>query len=348
MALIKRLSGALSLACIALAVGGCGVIKDRSNEYLAIESGNELIIPPWYREDKVVAQYPVPELSQQRALPEKFVVPEPPDGTAALGNDPYVIESVEAQTWLHLYTAPGKVWPLLDFFWREYNVQVARENVADGFMVTEPVAKQSNLFEGVAASELTPAAAYQLQAKLSQGVRRNTAELQLRLVPDGNGDDSWATDSKFAKIEALLLEKIGRFVTSEAIENRYSLLANDIGGESRVRILQDEAGFGYLEMQLSFQRAWSEVEQAIDAAAIVVADKDRSEKVFYISRLSEEDVTSWLPFYDESAKRREQNLALEFSVDEDGTIIVRARILNAEWTRDEAETLLNLVFEHVS
>ncbi len=342
----------LTLACLAAA---CGVIKDRSNEYLAIESSNELVIPPWYRNDKVSAQYPVPELPQQRALPEKFVLPEPPDGTAALGNDPYLIETVAGQTWLHLYTAPGKVWPLLDFFWREYGVSIAQENVAAGFMVTAPVRKadegkegEARLFDALGERDSLSEASYQVQAKLAQGVRRNTAELQVRLLPAGQTVSQWAVDSQYTKIEAELLELIGRFVTSEAIENRYSLLANDIGGESRVRILQDEAGYAFIEMQLSFQRAWSEVEQAIDAAKIVVADKDRSERIFYVSRLNESDVTSWLPFSDEAAKRREQNLALEFTVNEDGIVIVRARVLNPEWTREQAETLLNLVFEHVS
>ena len=101
-------------------------------------------------------------------------------------------------------------------------------------------------------------------------------------------------------------------------------------------------------MQLSFQRAWNELEQAIELAGIVVSDKDRSERVFYVSRLSEDELSSWVPFSNTDSKRQEQNLAIEVSVNDDGVVIVRARALRPGWNSDDAKALLNLIFEHVS
>ncbi len=341
-----------SCALLLLSLTACGVIKDRSNEYLLVEDGKELVVPPWYRQDKVAARYPVPEITQQRALPKAFVLPGPPDGTAAVSDEPYVIESIAAQTWLHLYTSPGKVWPLLDFFWREYNITTAQEDIASGFVVTDVLSKdaiESLVGLRVIASDFPEFA--RIQAKVNQGVRRNTAELQVRIVPELQGNitaGQWRESSEYREYESSLLERIGQYVTSETVADRYSLLANDIGGGSLVRMLEDEAGLSYIEMQLSYQRAWSEIEQALASAGVVVSDRDRSERVFYISYLSEDEFSSWLPFRNNDEKRKEQNLSLEFFVRDDGAVVVRARPIAPGWTREQAQSLLNLVFEHVS
>ncbi|MDX1452237.1 MAG: hypothetical protein R3183_06745 [Oleiphilaceae bacterium] len=216
-------------------LSACGVIQDRSNEYLQIEESNELVVPPWYRQDQVNARYPVPEITQKRALPEKFVLPEPPDGTAALGADPYLIETIAGQTWLHLYTSPGKVWPLLDFFWREYNIRPEFENISQGYVATGELDPSSELLSSIFDGAV-PSKKLRLQAKLNQGVRRNNAELQVRLVDAALPNASWQALSQYPIEETKILDAMGQFITSEQIENRYSLLANDIVGESLVRI----------------------------------------------------------------------------------------------------------------
>ena len=38
-----------------------------------------------------------------------------------------------------------------------------------------------------------------------------------------------------------------------------------------------------IELDLSFDRAWSSVSKAMDAANIVLNDKNRSEGIFYVS-----------------------------------------------------------------
>ncbi len=354
MTRLQRFCVAASLASIVIAVSGCGLLKDRSNEYLKERSGKELVVPEWYSADKIRPAYQVPEIENQRALPPNYVLPGPPDATAALTSDPFVIENAEDQTWLHLFTAPGKVWPLLDFFWGEYRIELDYENVTDGYLVTSPKAFADLRPELLNDSEFNIAAEQMVyfQAKLAQGVRRNTAELELRVLEassDGRVVQEWQLRSVYPELEKLMLSRIGEFVTSEKLENRYSLLANDIGGGSKVRLLKDEAGIGFLEMQLSFQRAWSELGQALDAAGVVVAEFDREERVYYISYLQEDDLSSWYSLGPvDQSKRLEQNLSLELSADENGSIIVRAKSLNPRFTAEQAETLLNLVFEHIS
>ena len=119
-----------------LNIASCGIIADRSTEYAEADQGRELVVPPAYSKQKLNPRYPIPKIDNTRSIPEKFELPEPPNATAALDNEPFIIETVNDQTWLHLYTAPGKVWPLLDFFLAEYGIKVAYEEIAKGFLET--------------------------------------------------------------------------------------------------------------------------------------------------------------------------------------------------------------------
>jgi len=336
---------------------GCGIIRDRSDDYLSAESGQELTIPPWYRSDEIRARYPVPELASARSLPKSFTLPEPPDATAVLSSDPYEIESVEDQTWLHLFTSPGKVWPLLDYFWAEYDIDVRSEDIPKGFVLTEALDDSeahasliSELEDAESKPLVVPGIAF--QARLGQGVRRNSAELQVRAIRPDQMDEAekgWFKSPQNPKLEQALLARIGDFVTADSIENRYSLLANDIGGESRVRLLEDVAGIPYLELELSFQRAWSEVGQALESSGVLVSDRDRSERVYYISYLDREEIDGWFTLNSVyESKRLEQNLALRLETDEEGRILVTVERLNPDVEEEKVKTLLNIVFEHIS
>ena len=342
-----------------LNIAACGVIQDRSTEYTDASSGKQLVVPEAYSKQKLRPRYPIPEIGNTRLLAEKFELPEPPNATAALDTEPFLIESVNDQTWLRLYTSPGRVWPLLDFFWQEYGLKVSHEEISKGFLVTAPFHNNSaskinsssvSLIDGLKAinEAITHVEGYTFQAKLNQGVRRNTSELQIRALMQG-AETQWQTSPKNAELERAMLSLVGAFVTSDELSDRHSLLANDIGGESLVRLLQDESGENYLELLLSFERAWSEIGKALSSAEVIVSDFDRSQKTYFISYLQEDDISSW---YDLSAPdeeiRKERNLALELEVTEDGKTIVRVKRLNPKFDEEKQYELLNIVFEHIS
>jgi len=343
------------LALSFLSVASCGIIADRSTEYADADKGRELVVPAAYSKQKLHPRYPIPEIENARSIPEKFELPEPPNATAALDNEPFIIETVNDQTWLRLYTAPGKVWPLLDFFLAEYGIKVAYEEIAKGFLVTEPfVSSQgdSSLKSDLEASNnvVSLVEGTVFQANLKQGIRRNTAELQLRaLGANAVQANEWQAASGNAQLEQTMLTLMGEYFTSDTLDNRHSLLANDIGGESRVRLLQDDTGEGYLELLLSFDRAWSEIKKALSSAEVLVSDFDRSVGTYFVSYLEEDDMSAW---YDISTSevetRKEKNISVHIEETEEGKTIVRVKILNPQFEVEKQEELVNLIFEHIS
>ena len=142
---------------------------------------------------------------------------------------------------------------------------------------------------------------------------------------------------------------MGDYITSDALQNRYSMLANSIGGESRIQLLQNEVGQNYLLLSLSFQRAWNELEKALQAAKIIVSDKDISAKTFYISYSNESDISQWYLSDDLIAEKRlERNFSLTLKELEDGSIKVEIEQLNESLEPSLKNDLLDLIFEHIS
>jgi outer membrane protein assembly factor BamC len=332
----------------------CGIIKDRSTEYAQAEKGRELVVPEHLSVQKLRPRYPVPDIENSRSISETYELPEPPNATAALDNEPFTVETVNDQTWLRIYTAPGKVWPLLDFFWSKHGVNIAYEEIAKGFLVTElfiASANNSSLKSELLAStdSIDLADDVIFQAKLKQGIRRNTAELQIRAIKAGASVNTWQKASGNAQLERAMLSLIGQYVVSDSLENRHSLLANDIGGESRVQLLKADSGEGYLALSFKFDRAWSEIKKALSSAEVLVSDVDRSMGTYFISYIQEEEMTAW---YDISAseieKRQEKNMSLLLEETEEGRTTVRVKILNPKFDREKQEELINLIFEHIS
>lgn len=343
------------MSVLLVALASCGVVRDRSAEYTLAEEGRELRIPEGYDGSAIRPLHRIPPSDSKNLLADGFKLPEPPDATAVLNEAPFLVEreDEEGLSWLHLYSAPGKVWPLLDYFWSQNGIKVRHEEIGKGFVVTEALsAPVALLAKKLSPEQLTALQGKHLQASLHQGVRRNTAELQVRVLDAGTEPtlvQTWQTASRYTELEQALLTVMGEFITSDALQNRYSLLANDIGGESRVRMLKEGVDSSYLEMDLSYARAWSEVNDALEAAGVLIADLDRTDRFFLISYLSEDDITHWYDFWGGAAsKRTEQNFALRLSVNDKGVVIVRVEQLNPDLDPELKQELLNLVFEHIS
>src|SRR5690606_19500060 len=107
-------------------VSGCGMIGDRSGEYAAAQEGAPLKVPEPYTRESIRPLYPIPESSNRNVIRQGYQLPAPPDATAVVDDAPFRIETEaeEGATWLHLYTAPGRVWPVLDDFWRSHGLSV--------------------------------------------------------------------------------------------------------------------------------------------------------------------------------------------------------------------------------
>ncbi len=337
----------------ALLVSSCGLIQDRSSEYVLSVPSSEIKVPEGLSDRNIQSQYPIPEINNKRPLSKKYELPTPPNATAVLDEAPYTIEQVKDNVWLRLYLAPGKVWPLLDAFWQEYQINPIEENISSGFVVTELLTDPTQLQSAITkkTSQSISLESVYFQANLSQGIRRNTSEIKVRVLNGsaGNIEKSWQKQPVDVERDKVILSILGDYITSDALQNRYSMLANTIGGQSRIQLLQDEQGQNYLLMALSFQRAWNEVSKALEASKILVSDRDISAKTFFISYLNESFVSQWFSSDETIAEKKlERNFSLILKELSNGSIKVEIIQLNNALEPTLKNDLLDLLFEHIS
>lgn len=342
------------LLFLVLCLSACGVIQDRSTDYLQASSSPIITFPEGLSDENVQVLYPVPDISNKRSLSKKYELPRPPNVTAAFEQAPYLVEELDGQVWLRVYTSPGRVWPMLDAFWRDKGITIAQENIANGYVVTQPLVDSSRLQQALGEKNMATFSLDDLyfQAQLTQGIRRNTSEIKLRVMDSQSENasiDDWHIDAENIERGKAILTVLGEFISSDAMQNRHSLLANTIGGDSRVQLLQSEAGESYLLINLSFQRAWNELEKAMKAADILVSDKDLSAKKYFISYLNASEIKGW--YLSESAifeKRNERNFSLTLEELPQGGIKVEVEQLNEALAPAVKKDLLDLVYEHIS
>lgn len=359
-----KLNWCFRSACSALAVtlcatilSSCSLIGDRSNEYKRADEGRPLILPASLAETKLRERYPIPEVDSTNVPEGKFELPLPPDATLSLSEDPYEVKVFDGDSWLELAMPPSKAWPLIDSFWLDYGLVTHTERVSDGYFGTEVLDESvahDRFISDLESTSHTPIVieGVSFQAKLTQGIRRNTSELQVRaFMPDVAREQQreWSKEAVTPRIERALLELIGEVVTGESSGSRYSLNAVNIGDQSRVRLLEDEAGYPYLEIQLSYKRAWSEVQDALEASPAVVSARDEKGGVAYVSYLDEEEIDSWYTLESSLEEQKaERNIELRFYPQGPDVIHVRAKMLSEELEPESARTLIELVFEYIS
>lgn len=341
------------LCLCSLILSSCGIIQDRSSEYIYAPPSSEIVVPEGMSDRSIQSQYPIPEINNKRPLSKEYEIPKPPNATAALDDAPYSIEQVNESLWLRLFLAPGKVWPLLDAFWQEYQIVSIEENIASGFVVTDVLNDASKLSDDISrkTNQNVNLSNIYFQASLAQGIRRNTSEIKVRVLDSINGaiKKDWQKISIDIERDRAVLSLLGDFITSDALQNRYSLLANTIGGESRIQLLQNENGENYLLMALSFQRAWNELSKAFESANVIVSDKDISAKTFYISYLNESEISQWYVSEDATAEKRlERNFSLTLKELDNGSIKVDIKQLNESLEPKIKNELMDLIFEHIS
>jgi len=343
-----------TLVLIVSTLAACGVIRDRSNDYILAESGEHVKIPEWYKSTSVEARHPIPPIDNKRSLPDEYVLPGPPDATIIILAENYVIESLEDQTWLLVNETPGRIWPSLDHFWEENGIEVEFENPRLGLMQTELVGLNllsNQLLERLGIVGPEASSPLVLQAKLGQGVKRNTTELQVRVLETESGEqqfEGWSAMYGNSEAENKLLEVISSYLENSQSYRSYSLLAHDIGGVSKVALVSEPDTAPYLKLDLSFARAWSSVSKALRGADVIVADLDRSEGAFYLDYGHEEESTNWFwGLFSSEEVRPEYNFVLKLEKN-GGGYLLKVSKAQGYITLVEGMEILNLLLDNIS
>lgn len=292
--------GVLLTVSIAM-MAGCSAsspYRDRAEDYRQAKPSHYELPPVPGERDEM----PIPEGSSQGYTGDEFVAPRPESMQTGVAERPPVeLRKDDQGPWLWVNAGPAKVWPALQRFVEEKDLDVVYTNPRSGeLMVRADVGG-------------TPAQRFSLR----QGVGRQTAEVRIASMSSGQV----LPFSEFDRERMMALEQY-LLATQQQQSSRVSLAAQNLDDGDQVRWV-DRDGRRLLVLDFAFDRSWGELQNLLsngfDEDAQRLDDQDRSQGIFYIHYLarSERDsgFWSWLFGSDNADKAKAYRLVLRPSGD---------------------------------
>ena len=209
------------------------------------------------------SHYPVGELE---AINEDQDVPKPRQIFASSGNSSVQLRRLGELMWIYIETLPSTSWPISKNYWETSSYQILSSNPDTGEIVID--FNESSI----------------LKMKIEHGIKEASTEIFLIQV----NKESEEMVSNIELIQSELEKVVSYFAESVDNFSGTSLAAQNLNEIKKAKIFT-ENGQTVIELDLSFNRAWSSVSKALIAADIISNDRDRSNGMFYVSYAEESE-----------------------------------------------------------
>ena len=205
--------------------------------------------------------YPV---SKPNEIKNDQDVPKPRQIFASSGNSSVQLRRLGELMWIYIETLPSTSWPISKSYWDTSSFQILSSDANTGEIVIDY--DQSSI----------------LKMTIEHGIKEASTEIFLIQVTK----DSNELVSNEELIQSELENVVNYFAESINSFSGTSLAAQNLNEKKKAKIFT-ENGQTVIELDLSFNRAWSSVSKALSAANIISNDKDRSKGVLYVSYVKE-------------------------------------------------------------
>ena len=265
--------------------------------------------------------YPV---SKPNEIKNDQDVPKPRQIFASSGNSSVQLRRLGELMWIYIETLPSTSWPISKSYWDTSSFQILSSDANTGEIVIDY--DQSSI----------------LKMTIEHGIKEASTEIFLTQV----SKDSNELVSNVELIQSELENVVNYFAESIDSFSGTSLAAQNLNEKKKAKIFT-ENGQTVIELDLSFNRAWSSVSKALSAANIISNDRDRSKGVLYVSYVKEKE-GGFLSFIglgnnnDEIAFTEEAQFEINI-VEENNKSYVKAISKNGKI--DDAEQLLSRINE---
>ncbi|OZG72121.1 hypothetical protein BTA51_17325 [Hahella sp. CCB-MM4] len=330
-----------------LATSGCGLIEDRTDQYMTANKGEPLVVPEWYSTRRLKDRYPIPEADQGFVATEEFQVPPPPEPGLEITLEQFVVKSTDSETWLLASEAPGKIWPALKNYWESQGAEVREVNTSAGNMqvlLPNTSLKAADFITNNGLQSFVRDGEVMLHIYVQQGLKRRSSEIRVSPV---------LFSELGADTQQALLTGIKSYLddNAESLES-YSLVAQNIGGEEKLALVNETGETPFIRVKLDFERAWFAVGEALDKAHVPVIDLNRSEGSYFVRYGKDEDKKSggffgWLKGDDEDLLSDRFNFRIELKQEADG-IHIESLPTQADVDDQDQVRLLNQLLDHLS
>jgi len=254
---LTLLSGVFFITSCSYISGPEGMFPTTEYDFLTENVESNISLPENLDSINSENHYPV---NKPNEIKDDQDVPKPRQIFASSGNSSVQLRRLGELMWIYIETLPSTSWPISKSFWETSSFEILSSDADTGEIVIDY--DQSSV----------------LKMKIEHGIKEASTEIFLTQV-DKNSNE---LVSNIELIQSELEKVVNYFAESIDSFSGTSLAAQNLNEKKKAKIFT-ENGQTVIELDLSFNRAWSSVSKALTAANIVSNDRDRSKGVLYVS-----------------------------------------------------------------
>ena len=306
--------------------GPNGYFPEKKYDFLEEEIEADITLPSDLDSPDTENHYPVGDPSN---LENVLEVPKPRQIFSSSGDSSVQLRRLGELMWIYIETLPSTSWPISKNYWDTSEFDVTKADPVTGEI------------------DIDFSQSSKLQMRVEHGIKEASTEVFLYKINKISGDIE--SDPEFVQME---MEKmIDYYADSLSNFSGTSLAAQNLNEMKKAKIFT-ENGMTVISLDLNFDRAWSSVSKALNAAEIVTNDRDRSNGIFYVS-FAEKDERRFRLFGGRSSSDNSQNN--EFGGDSQFEITITqennksyVRAISKDGNIEESELLLSKINESLS
>ena len=306
--------------------GPNGYFPEKKYDFLEEEIEADITLPSDLDSPDTENHYPVGDPSN---LDNVLEVPKPRQIFSSSGDSSVQLRRLGELMWIYIETLPSTSWPISKNYWDTSEYDVIKADPVSGEI------------------DIDFSQSSKLQMRVEHGIKEASTEVFLYKINKISGDIE--SDPEFVQME---MEKmIDYYADSLSNFTGTSLAAQNLNEMKKAKIFT-ENGMTVISLDLNFDRAWSSVSKALNAAEIVTNDRDRSNGIFYVS-FAEKDERRFRLFGGRSSSDNSQNNEFGKSSQFEITITQEnnksyVRAISKNGNIEESESLLSKINESLS
>ncbi len=306
--------------------GPNGYFPEKKYDFLEEEIEADITLPSDLDSPDTENHYPVEDPSN---LENVLEVPKPRQIFSSSGDSSVQLRRLGELMWIYIETLPSTSWPISKNYWDTSEYDVIKADPVSGEI------------------DIDFSQSSKLQMRVEHGIKEASTEVFLYKINKISGDIE--SDPEFVQME---MEKmIDYYADSLSNFTGTSLAAQNLNEMKKAKIFTED-GMTVISLDLNFDRAWSSVSKALNAAEIVTNDRDRSNGTFYVS-FAEKDERRFRLFGGRSSNDNTQNNQFGQSSQFEITITQEnnksyVRAISKNGNIEESELLLSKINESLS
>lgn len=312
----------LLVGLLASTLIGCGLIRDTSDNHLKSREMPPMVVTDDMDTEALGQLYPVPPITQVQTEEEGFEVPRPQPISANVFEETVKIQSFGDSRWILINKPPEEIWPRVRNILNRSGIPTQNVDAAHGIIETIWIKFKND-----------DSTSHRFKFTIEPAIQINSTEVRIlqQQTPAGTeeGNFTWPAHSDDDGREKEMMDIISNALAADISGPSVSLLAQSIGGEDKVELVNPKVADSYLNIKLPYDRAWASLVYSLSRGGFSIEDKDQTAGTFQVDFLpisEKEDKPGffrrWIPFLGKKEPEKQHYLVIVKQAD-DNTVQVR-------------------------